>query len=82
MNKQKLLQKLLSRSKNIRFVEVTNCAEMFGFRLARINGSHHIYTHPDIPALLNLQNVGGQAKPYQVKQFLALIEQYNLQSEE
>jgi len=31
---------------------------------------------------LNLQNVTGKAKPYQVKQFLALIEQYNLSLEE
>ena len=27
----------------------------------------------------NIQNFGGKAKPYQVKQFLQLIEQYNLQ---
>jgi hypothetical protein len=32
--------------------------------------------------LVNLQNVNGKAKPYQVKQLLRLIERYNLQMEE
>jgi predicted RNA binding protein YcfA (HicA-like mRNA interferase family) len=72
----------LSGSKNIRFAEAVACAEAFGFRLSRINGSHHIYVHANVPALLNLQNVNGQAKPYQVKQLLRLIERYNLEMED
>ena len=60
--------------------EIVDCAELFGFHLARINGSHHIY--PDIPKLINLQDVDGKAKPYQVKQLLQLIERYNLQIED
>ena len=28
--------------------------------------------------LLNLQNVGGEAKPYQIRQFLRLLERYNV----
>ena len=82
MNKRKLLKKLLSGSKNIRFSEATACVEAFGFRLSRINGSHHIYVHPEIPELINLQNVGGKIKPYQIKQLLQLIETYNLHMEE
>ncbi len=82
MQKNKLLKKLLSGSKNIRFSEAQACAEVFGFHLERINGSHHIYKHPDIPELINLQNVKGKAKPYQIKQLLQTIEQYNLQMEE
>jgi len=31
---------------------------------------------------INIQNVQGQAKPYQVRQFLKLIERYNLTMEE
>ena len=57
-------------------------AEAFGFRLSRISGSHHIYVQADIPELVNLQNVNGKAKPYQVKQLLRLIERYNLHMEE
>lgn len=78
MNKRKLFKKLLTGSKNIRFSEATACAESFGFRLDRRNSSHHIYVHPKVPELLNLQSVKGKAKPYQVKQLLQLIEQYNL----
>jgi hypothetical protein len=43
---------------------------------------HPEYVHADVPELVNLQNVNGQAKPYQVKQLLRLIERYNLQIEE
>jgi len=63
VNKKKLLKKLLSGSKNIRFDEARKCAESFGFRLDRINGSHHIFIHSDISELVNLQNVRGKAKP-------------------
>ena len=54
----------------------------FGFRLARTRGSHHIFTHPDVPELVNLQELGGKAKPYQIRQFLALVERYDLRLED
>ena len=82
MNKSKLLKKLLSGSKNIRFSEAVAGAEMFGFRLQRINGSHHIFAHPEVLELVNLQDVKGKAKPYQVKQLLQLVERYNLKMED
>jgi predicted RNA binding protein YcfA (HicA-like mRNA interferase family) len=56
--------------------------EAFGFRLSRTSGSHHIFIHPNVKELVNLQNVKGQAKPYQVRQFLKLVERYNLELEE
>jgi predicted RNA binding protein YcfA (HicA-like mRNA interferase family) len=82
MNARKTLQKILSGSKNVRFEDVTRLAEGFGFRLARVSGSHHIFTHTGIPELVNLQDVHGQAKPYQIRQFMKLVEKYNLQMEE
>ena len=82
MNKRKLLQKILDGSKNVRFQDMVALAQAFGFRLARVQGSHHIFTHPGIPELVNLQDVHGQAKPYQIKQFLKLVERYNLMLEE
>jgi predicted RNA binding protein YcfA (HicA-like mRNA interferase family) len=81
MKKAKLLRKLISGSKNIRFSDAAACAEAFGFRLDRISGGHHIYVHSDISELVNLQNHKGKAVPYQVKQLLQLIERYNLQME-
>jgi len=57
-------------------------AEAFGFHLSRVKGSHHIFAHAGIPELVNLQNVGGKAKPYQIRQFLRLVERYNLTMED
>ena len=78
MRKRKLLQKALSSPKNVRFSEMVTLVEAFGFRLSRIKGSHHIFVHPQVGELVNLQNVGGKAKPYQIRQFLRLVERYNL----
>jgi predicted RNA binding protein YcfA (HicA-like mRNA interferase family) len=79
MKKKKLLQKILTATNNIKFAELVTCVESFGFKLDRVNGSHHVFTHPAIHELLNLQNVKGKAKPYQIKQFLVLVEKHNLQ---
>jgi len=78
LNKEKILKKILSGSANVKFKEIAGLAEAFGFSLSRIKGSHHIFTHPKIPELINLQNVKGNAKPYQINQFINLIEKYNL----
>ena len=82
MTKRKILQKILAGSKNIRFSDMIELVEGFGFRLSRTDGSHHIFVHPDIPELVNLQEVKGQAKPYQMRQFLKLIERHSLKLEE
>jgi hypothetical protein len=47
-----------------------------------VSGSHHVFSHPGIPELLNLQEVRGEAKVYQLRQFLRLVEQYNLGTED
>jgi len=52
-----------------------------GFELRRPRGSHHIFIHPEVPELLNLQEVRGEAKPYQIRQFLRLVERYALSLE-
>ena len=82
MDKNKLFKKILSGSGNIRFEDLVKVVKAFGFRLSRVNGSHHIFTHEGIPKLLNLQDRAGKAKPYQIRQFLALIEEYDLSMEE
>lgn len=78
MNPRKLLQRALQSPNNFRFEDARALAEAFGFRLARISGSHHIYVHPAIPELINLQEVHGQAKAYQIRQLLQLVERHNL----
>lgn len=78
MKPRKVLQKILSGSKNVRFTDFVGLVEAFGFGLERVNGSHHIFTHPDVPELVNLQEVKGEVKPYQVRQFMKLVERYDL----
>jgi predicted RNA binding protein YcfA (HicA-like mRNA interferase family) len=79
MNKRKLLEKVLAGPKNVHFNDMISLVEAFGFRLSRVRGSHHIFEHPQIPELVNLQEKNGKAKPYQVRQFLQLVEQYDLE---
>jgi len=76
---KKLLQRALTAPNNLRFSDMVKLAEAFGFRLSRSGGSHHIFVHPQVRELLNLQEVRGKAKPYQIGQFLKLVEKYNLE---
>ncbi len=82
MNRRKLLKKIVGGSKNIRFADMVNLVRGFGFELSRTEGSHHIFFRTDIHELVNLQNVKGQAKPYQMRQFLRLVEKHNLKLED
>jgi predicted RNA binding protein YcfA (HicA-like mRNA interferase family) len=78
MKPAKLFLKAMSAPQNLRFAELCRLAEAFGYTLDRINGSHHLFVHPKATRPLNFQEVGGKAKPYQVKQFLRDIEEFNL----
>lgn len=78
MKKEKLLKKIMSGGKNISFNDMVKLVEAYGFRLHRINGSHHIFNHPQVDEIVNLQNAKGKARIYQVKQILSLIEKYDL----
>ena len=82
MNRKRLLKRLAEGAlQNVAFRDLRNLAEGFGFQLAHITGSHHIFMHPDIKEAINLQEVKGEAKPYQIRQFLKLVERYNLKLE-
>jgi len=79
MQTRKLLARI-SRGdvQNVSFEDFCRLLEHLGFSNVRTGGSHRIYSHPSIPELVNLQDVGGQAKPYQIRQVLRLVERYNL----
>lgn len=66
---------------NVAFRDFARLLTHLGFVRRRITGSHHIYAHPHVPELVNVQDVAGMAKPYQVKQVWALAERYNLSLE-
>jgi predicted RNA binding protein YcfA (HicA-like mRNA interferase family) len=83
MNRRRLLRRLASGAlKNVTFSDMKSLVEGFGFRLNRVAGSHHIFVHAGIPELVNLQEVKGEAKPYQIRQFLKLVERHNLRLED
>ena len=83
MKRRRLLKRLSEgQLKNVVFGDMINRVEGFGFQLVRVSGSPHIFTHPGIPELVNLQEVKGEAKPYQIRQFLRLVERYNLTMED
>ena len=82
MNRRKLLKKLAGGSfGNVSFSDARRLVESFGFRHARTSGSHHIFVHPAVPQPINLQEVAGEAKPYQLRQLIRLVERYNLKLE-
>jgi predicted RNA binding protein YcfA (HicA-like mRNA interferase family) len=78
MKSRKLLEKALNSPQSLRFSEVLKLTQAFGFQLDRISGSHHILRRAGIPELVNVQNVRGMSKPYQVRQLLKLVERHNL----
>jgi predicted RNA binding protein YcfA (HicA-like mRNA interferase family) len=82
MKPRKILEKVLASQANVAFADMRKLVEAFGFRLSRVKGSHHIFVHNSVPELVNLQEIQGKAKPYQVRQFLKLVEEYNLQLED
>jgi hypothetical protein len=78
MRPRRVHEKILDGSRNVRFEDVCRLAEAFGFQRDRVSGSHHIYRHAQ-GLMLNLQpDRNGQAKFYQVRQLLELVEQNGL----
>jgi predicted RNA binding protein YcfA (HicA-like mRNA interferase family) len=50
-----------------------------GFELDRVSRSHHVYVHPKVPRPLNVQPIGKDAKPYQVRQLRDMIVEVGLE---
>jgi predicted RNA binding protein YcfA (HicA-like mRNA interferase family) len=65
---------------SLEFRELVRLVEALGYRLDRQRGSHQIFRHPG-PGLpiINLHADGKQAKAYQVRQVLRLIEEHGLE---
>ena len=83
MEPQRLLARIACGDlANVSFVDTQRLVGAFDFELKRASGSHHIFANPEVRELLNLQEVHGKAKPYQIRQFLRLVERYALGTEE
>jgi predicted RNA binding protein YcfA (HicA-like mRNA interferase family) len=76
----KLYAHLLASQKiSISFREFEQLLRAFGFTLDRQRGSHRTYTHPDCTRPLVIQPKNGDAAaPYQVRAFIAMIEEFHL----
>jgi hypothetical protein len=72
---EKLLEAARNNSAGLRFAEVCQLAECYGFALTRSKGSHRIYTREGFLRPLSFQNKNGRAKPYQVEQLLDAIDE-------
>lgn len=81
MRKQEIYQELKSNPKNVRFERLCRAAESFGFTFKRMRGSHRVYKREGIVELLDFQHWQSMGKSYQVKQFLEVIDDYNLLEE-
>ena len=77
----KLLDKAVNSPENLRFADLCALAECYGWVFQRQRGSHRIYMHPGLRSrsgsMMNFQSRQGNAKPTQVRQLLAAIEELN-----
>lgn len=72
---EKILRAAQNNPENLRFTELCQLAEAYGFLFSRQRGSHSIYKRPGQMAVMTFQNDRGMAKAYQVKQLLAAIDE-------
>jgi HicA-like toxin of HicAB toxin-antitoxin system len=83
LNRRRLLVRLLQgHLQNVPFDDFCELVQAFGFRPGRSRGSHQTFSHPATSEMLNLQPRYGEAKSYQIRQFLRLVERYNLRLED
>jgi predicted RNA binding protein YcfA (HicA-like mRNA interferase family) len=75
---EKLYARLVANRASIRFGDFLRILKAFGFTLDRINGSHHIFKHSAVSRALSIQPRGDKAKPYQLDQFLDIVEEFGL----
>jgi predicted RNA binding protein YcfA (HicA-like mRNA interferase family) len=74
----KLYDRLLASRSSMRFRDFQRVLEAFGFTHEGTRGSHHKFDHPAVPRPLSIQPRGNMAKPYQIDQFLDMIEEFGL----
>jgi len=75
---EKLWEQVQGHPHNVRFSDFCRLVEWFGFLRKGGKGSHQTYFHPGSREILDLQPLQGEAKPYQIKQFLRLVDLYKL----
>lgn len=79
---KKLFEKANNNPSDVRFGDICKLAGAFGFEYKGGKGSHKVYTKKGLEEILNFQEVSGKVKPYQVKQFLKIIQEHDLKLKE
>lgn len=75
----KLYERLLTNPRQtIAFRDFEKLLTAFGFELARTSGSHRQYVHPRLSRPFPVQPSGKDAKAYQLREFLELVEEHGL----
>lgn len=74
----KLIERIVDgrSDSNIRFHELCALLRALGFN-ETVRGSHHVFRHSGIGAMINLQRADGKAKAYQVRQVRAILRIYS-----
>jgi predicted RNA binding protein YcfA (HicA-like mRNA interferase family) len=74
----KVFDRVMEREGTISFLDFERLLLALGFKHDRTSGSHRIYVHPRATRPLSVQPRGKDAKPYQVRQLHAMIEEFGL----
>jgi hypothetical protein len=80
-NCEKILEKARNSPSGLRFDEARQLADCLGFAFIRSRGSHFYYKAPGVLEPINLQNVNGKAKAYQVRMMLRLYAELRNEAE-
>lgn len=80
VNAKRLWQRIQKgHLQNVSFADLERLVHSFGETLDRQHGSHRVFRHPSVQERLNLQpDKNGQAKPYQIREFLRYVKDYDL----
>ncbi len=79
---EKLLDRIAAGAvRNVDFDDLIRLLQRLGFKEVGGRGSHRVFVRAGVEEILTLQQVDGQAKPYQVRQVVALVRQYNIDLE-
>lgn len=75
---EKIWAKVQQSLNNVRFDDFCRLIEWFGFVQKGGKGSHYTYFHRGVSEIVDVQSFSGEAKPYQIRQLIRLVEKYRL----
>ena len=77
-NPEKLWESIQNNFNNVKFNDFCRVIKWFGFVYKGGRGSHEVYFKSGIQEIIDVQKFGNEAKPYQIRQFINLVQSYQL----